>query len=195
VRSARLVSHPHVCRVYDIGEVGGRHFISMEYVDGEDLATLLHRIGRLPSAKAIEIARQLASGLAAAHEKGILHRDLKPANVMIDGHGRGRINDFGLAVLGAESVAELAGTPAYMAPEQLAGEPATVQSDLYALGLVFYELFTGQKPFRAAIPWPRRWPRGRPPRRPWWRPPAARAASVPGAPGRRWAPSSSCWRP
>jgi len=150
VRSARLVSHPHVCRVYDIGEVEGRHFISMEYVDGEDLATLLHRIGRLPSAKAVEIARQLAAGLAAAHERGILHRDLKPANVMIDGHGRARINDFGLAVLGAESVAELAGTPAYMAPEQLAGQPATVQSDIYALGLVLYEVFTGHKAFTAA---------------------------------------------
>ena len=127
VRNARQVSHPHVCRVYDIGEVDGRHFLSMEYVDGEDLATLLRRIGRLPPAKAIEIARQLASGLAAAHEKGVLHRDLKPANVMIDGHGRARITDFGLAVLTDEAVAEVAGTPAYMAPEQLAGQPATVQ--------------------------------------------------------------------
>jgi serine/threonine protein kinase/RNA polymerase subunit RPABC4/transcription elongation factor Spt4 len=139
VRLARQVSHPHVCRVYDIGEVGGRHFLSMEYVDGEDLATLLHRIGRLPSAKGIEIARQLCAGLAAAHDKGIVHRDLKPANVMIDRHGRARITDFGLAVLGEESGAEVAGTPAYMSPEQLVGKPATVQSDLYALGLVLYE--------------------------------------------------------
>jgi serine/threonine-protein kinase len=149
VRTARQVSHPHVCRVYDIGEVDGRHFLSMEYVDGEDLATLLRRIGRLPPAKAIEIARQIAAGLAAAHEKGVLHRDLKPANVMIDGHGRARITDFGLAVLAGEASAEVAGTPAYMAPEQLAGLPATEQTDVYALGLVFYELFTGEKPFAA----------------------------------------------
>jgi hypothetical protein len=149
VRTARQVSHPHVCRVYDIGEIGGRHFLSMEYVDGEDLGTLLRRIGRLPPAKAIEIARQLAVGLAAAHEKGVLHRDLKPANVMIDGHGRARITDFGLAVLADSAPAEFAGTPAYMAPEQLEGRPATIQSDIYALGLVIYELFTGKRPFEA----------------------------------------------
>lgn len=149
VRSARQVSHPHVCRVYDIGEVDGRDFLSMEYVDGEDLATLLRRIGRLPPAKAVEIARQLAAGLAAAHEKGVLHRDLKPANVMIDGHGRARITDFGLAVLADDASAEIAGTLAYMSPEQLEGRPATVQSDIYALGLVLYELFTGKRPFDA----------------------------------------------
>lgn len=149
VRTARQVSHPHVCRVYDIGEIDGRHFLSMEYVDGEDLTTLLRRIGRLPPAKAIEIARQLAAGLAAAHEKGVLHRDLKPANVMIDGHGRARITDFGLAVLADEASAEVAGTPAYMSPEQLEGRPATVQSDIYALGLVLYELCTGKRPFEA----------------------------------------------
>jgi len=149
VRTARQVSHPHVCRVYDIGDFHGRHFLSMEYVDGEDLSSLLRRIGRLPPAKAVEIAQQIAAGLAAAHEKGVLHRDLKPANVMIDGNGRARITDFGLAVLTDEAAAELAGTPAYMAPEQLAGRPATVQSDLYSLGLVLYELFTGQRAFEA----------------------------------------------
>src|SRR5213080_4201689 len=97
VRHARQVSHPNVCRVYDVGEIGGRHFLSMEYVDGEDLASLLRRIGRLPPDKAVEIARQLCAGLAAAHERGVLHRDLKPANVMIDGDGHVRITDFGLA--------------------------------------------------------------------------------------------------
>ena len=150
VRTARQVSHPHVCRVYDIGEVDGRHFLSMEYVDGEDLAVLLRRIGRLPPTKAIEIARQLCAALAAAHDKGVLHRDLKPANVMIDGFGRARVTDFGLAVAAGEASAEVAGTPAYMAPEQLAGQAATIQSDLYALGLVLYELFTGKRPFDAA---------------------------------------------
>ncbi|MDP9263679.1 MAG: serine/threonine protein kinase [Acidobacteriota bacterium] len=149
VRNARQISHPNVCRVYDIGEVNGDHFISMEYVDGEDLATLLSRIGRLPGDKALEIARQLCSGLAAAHERGVLHRDLKPANVMVDGHGRARITDFGLALRTEDAVADKSGTPAYMAPEQLEGKPASVQSDIYALGLVLYELYTGKRAFEA----------------------------------------------
>ena len=152
VKVARQISHTNVCRVYDVSDVDGRHFLSMEYVDGEDLAALLRRIGRLPKEKAVQIARQLCAGLAAAHEQGVLHRDLKPANVMIDGRGRAKIADFGLAVLaGASEGAEQgAGTPAYMAPEQLAGAPASTQSDLYALGLVLYELFTGHKPYDAA---------------------------------------------
>ena len=151
VRHARQVSHPSVCRVYDVGEIEGRHYLSMEYVDGEDLASLLRRIGRLGQDKALEIARQLCAGLAAAHDKGVLHRDLKPANIMIDGRGRARITDFGLAVGADEKHAEgeVSGTPAYMAPEQLAGRPATPQSDIYALGLVLYELFTGKKAFEA----------------------------------------------
>src|SRR5207249_3796086 len=103
VRLARQVSHPYVCRIHDIGEVEGRHFISMEYVDGEDLESLLKRIGRLPVDKAIDIGRQLCAGLHAAHEKGVLHRDLKPANVMLDGRGRVRITDFGLAVAAEEA--------------------------------------------------------------------------------------------
>jgi serine/threonine-protein kinase len=152
VKIARQVSHPNVCRVYDVGEVDGHHFLSMEFVDGEDLASLLRRIGRLPTDKAVQIARQLCAGLAAAHEEGILHRDLKPANVMIDGRGKARITDFGLAELAGavDGVEPSAGTPAYMAPEQLAGRPATVRSDLYSLGLVLYELFTGHKPFTAS---------------------------------------------
>jgi serine/threonine-protein kinase len=150
VRIARQVSHPSVCRVYDVDEFGGRHFLSMEYVDGEDLATLLRRIGRLPGAKALEIARQLCAGLAAAHAQGVLHRDLKPSNIMLDGHGRARITDFGLAVpAGDSSVREVSGTPAYMAPEQLAGRGASVQSDLYSLGLVLYEIFTGKRAYAA----------------------------------------------
>lgn len=146
VRIARQVSHRNVCRVYDIGEIDGQNYISMEYVDGEDLATLLRRIGRLPRDKGIEIARQLCAGLAAAHEKGFLHRDLKPANVMIDGRGAVRIMDFGLAALADDKhgTTLMAGTPAYMAPEQLAGDGASVRSDIYALGLVLYEIFTGK---------------------------------------------------
>src|SRR2546429_7569187 len=97
VRVARQVSHPNVCRVYDVGEIDGHFFLSMEYVDGEDLASLLRRIGRLPADKALEIGRRLCAGLAAAHEKGVLHRDLKPANVMLDGRGQAILTDFGLA--------------------------------------------------------------------------------------------------
>ena len=123
-------------RVYDIAEYEGQHFLSMEYIDGEDLASLIKRIGYLSNEKALEIARQLAAGLSAAHERGVLHRDLKPANIMIDGHGRVRITDFGLAIgLGPEDdvaqEAEILGTPAYMAPEQFAGKGASVRSDIY----------------------------------------------------------------
>jgi serine/threonine-protein kinase len=151
VRNARQVSHPNVCRVYDIGEIEGRPFLSMEFVDGEDLATLLRRIGRLPEAKAAEVARQLCAGLAAAHDRGVLHRDLKPSNVMIDGQGRARITDFGLAVRADEGAADPSGTPAYMAPEQFDGRPVPPH-DLYALGLVLYEIYTGRRPFDAATP-------------------------------------------
>jgi serine/threonine-protein kinase len=149
VRIARQVSHPNVCRVYDIGEVDGCTFLSMEYVDGEDLRSLLRRIGRLPGDKAIEIARKLCAGLAAAHDKGVLHRDLKPANIMIDGRGQVLITDFGLAALAGQlDGAHLRdGTPAYMAPEQLAGKEVSVRSDIYALGLVLHEMFTGKRAF------------------------------------------------
>src|SRR5262245_7506594 len=147
VRMARQVSHPNVCRVYDIDEVDGHTFLSMEYVDGEELGSLLRRIGRFPEERALEMARQICAGLAAAHERGVIHRDLKPANVMLDGAGKARITDFGLAGATGETVR--AGTPAYMAPEQLAGSEVTAQSDIYALGLVLYELFTGQRAIEA----------------------------------------------
>jgi len=147
VRLARQVSHPNVCRVHDIGETGGQHFLSMEYIDGEDLASLLRRIGRLPSDKALELARQICAGLAAAHDRTVLHHDLKPANVLIDGRGRAHLADFGLANLAGEGkeVPEIAGTPGYMAPEQLEGREATTRMDVYALGLVLYEMFTGKR--------------------------------------------------
>ncbi len=149
VRLARRVASPHVCRVFDLTENDGQPFLSMEWVDGEDLSTLLRRIGRLPGDKALEVARQLCVGLAAAHAEGILHRDLKPANVMIDGRGRAKIMDFGLAVHESPDdpgqVRE--GTPAYMAPEQLRGEAVTERSDLFSLGLILHELTTGRPAF------------------------------------------------
>src|SRR3954471_10763591 len=132
LRTARQVSHKNVVRLYDLGESDGRRFLTMEYVDGEDLASLLRRIGRIPQDKAIELARQLCAGVAAAHERGVLHRDLKPANVMIDGEGNVRITDFGIATVGGEGAGTVAGTPQYMAPEQLAGRPASVRTDIYA---------------------------------------------------------------
>ena len=152
VRVARQISHRNVCRVYDIGEVDGHHFLSMEYIKGEELASLLRRIGRLPQDKAVEIARQLCAGLAAAHSNNVLHRDLKPSNVMIDEEGNVRVTDFGLAGLAEEFREEErhAGTPAYMAPEQLNGENASIRSDIYSLGLVLYEIFTGKRVFEAA---------------------------------------------
>jgi predicted Ser/Thr protein kinase len=146
VRIARQVSHPNVCRVYDIGFVDGLHFLSMEYLDGEDLSSLLRRIGRLPQDKAMEFTRKICAGLSAAHERGVLHRDLKPGNIMIDGRGHVRITDFGLAAL-AEEIAlgdVRSGTPAYMSPEQKAGKEVTTRSDLYSLGLVIHEMFTGK---------------------------------------------------
>jgi serine/threonine-protein kinase len=152
VSVARQVSHPNVCRVHDIGEADGQHFLSMEYVDGEDLASLLRRIGRLPADKAVQVARQLCAGLAAAHERGVMHRDLKPGNVLLDAHGRVRIADFGLAALADDrrEAQIFAGTPAYMAPEQLDGRGASLRSDLYALGLILYEIFTGRRVLNAA---------------------------------------------
>jgi eukaryotic-like serine/threonine-protein kinase len=146
VRIARQVTHQNVCRVFDIGEFEGRHFLTMEYIDGEDLSSLLRRIGRLPPDKALEVSRQICAGLAAAHGAGVLHRDLKPANVMIDGRGKARLTDFGIAGLEEDlkKGGVIAGTPAYMSPEQITGREITVQSDIYSLGLVLYELFTGK---------------------------------------------------
>jgi hypothetical protein len=146
VRTARQISHPNVCHVYDIGEAEGLTYLSMEYVDGEDLASLLRRIGKLPQDKALEIARQLCAGLAAAHDKGVIHRDLKPANIMLDGKGHVRITDFGLAGV-AEHIRDIrSGTLAYMSPEQVAGKGVTLRSDIYALGIVLHELLTGKRP-------------------------------------------------
>jgi serine/threonine-protein kinase len=147
VRIGREVSHPNVCRLYDVVEFDGDHFIAMQFVDGEDLASLLRRIGRLPVEKAIDIARDLAAGLAAAHERGVIHRDLKPANVMIDGRGRAHITDFGLAIVSGDPQRGIAGTPVYMAPEQLSGEEVTTAADVYALGLIVWEMLTGKRMF------------------------------------------------
>jgi serine/threonine protein kinase len=144
VHIARQISHKNVCRVYDIGEIDGQPY-------GEDLASLLRRIGRLPADKATEFGRKLCAGVAAAHAQGVLHRDLKPANIMIDGRGELRVTDFGLAGIAKQlQGAEVRnGTPAYMSPEQLTGKEVSLQSDLYAVGLILYEIFTGKPAFEA----------------------------------------------
>jgi len=154
VRLAREITHPSVCRVHDFFDLDGHRFVSMEYVDGENLAILLQRIGRLPQPKALEIAHQILAGLGAAHLRGILHRDLKPENVMIDGRGHAHLMDFGIAAWRqksheADDCEGVIGTPAYLAPELLQGQMPSEQSDLYAMGIVLFEMFTGEKPFKA----------------------------------------------
>ena len=149
LRIARQVSHKNVCRLYDLGEADGRPFLTMEYIDGEDLSSLLRRIGRFPEDRAIAIARQLCAGVAAAHDRGVIHRDLKPANVMIDGDGNVRITDFGIAAAAADVGTELVGTPQYMAPEQLTGQTASPRTDIFALGLILFEIFTGKRAYDA----------------------------------------------
>ena len=149
VRLGRRVSHPNVCRIHDVGEFSGRPFISMEYIDGEDLASLLRRVGRLPVERARYFAAQMLAGLAAAHDCGVIHRDLKPANVMIDGRGVAHLTDFGLAAGENTADARIAGTLAYMAPEQLEGEHVGRRTDLYAFGLMLYEMLTGRRVFSA----------------------------------------------
>ena len=147
------VSHKHILRIHDLGDVDGLKFISMAYVDGEDLHTVLRREGRLPLPRAIGIARQMAQALAAAHAEGVIHRDLKPHNILIDKAGTAYISDFGLAksLLSSDAAmtraGELLGTPRYMAPEQVEGRPLDHRVDLYAFGLILYEMVTGTVPF------------------------------------------------
>lgn len=149
VRLARQITHPGVCRVFDVGETESGIFFSMELVRGEDLVSLLRRVGRLPSEKVADIGRQLCAGLAAAHAQGVLHRDLKPANILIDNDGRIRITDFGVTIPTTEAGHRArTGTPGYMAPEQrTSGTRLSDRTDVYALGLVLYELLVGRHPF------------------------------------------------
>jgi serine/threonine-protein kinase len=153
VRLARRVTHRNVARTYDIGELGELHYLTMERVEGESLGAYMAARGPLPSSEVAEIAGQLCAGLAAAHAAGVIHRDLKPANILRDRDGRIVITDFGIArgtvderdmTLGA---GQLIGTPAYMAPEQVEGGAITPLTDLYALGLIVFEMLTGRQAF------------------------------------------------
>jgi hypothetical protein len=158
VRMARRVRHPNVCQIFDVGEAEGERFISMEYVRGPNLAEELRRIGALARPKALQVAHQLCAGLSAIHRQGIVHGDLKPANVMLDERGDVRILDFGISEARKEAAPDTAGpapakpligTPAYLAPERWQGSGVTVEADIYALGLILYEVFSGVRPIVA----------------------------------------------
>jgi serine/threonine protein kinase len=149
---ARKITHKNVCRVYEFNRVGGVAYTSMEFVEGESLRSVLNRFGGLPQRKATDLALQICSGLKEAHAQGIVHRDLKPENVMIDGQGNVKIMDFGIArsmEAGTRLTGSMVGTPAYMAPEQVAGKPVDYRTDVYSLGLMLYEMFTGVPAFSA----------------------------------------------
>jgi len=156
LKLARAVSHRNVCRMFDLGREEGTYYITMEYVSGEDLKSLIHRIGALPVGKAVSIARQVSEALSEAHGLGVVHRDLKPQNIMIDREGNARIMDFGiarsLAARGITGAGVMIGTPEYMSPEQVDGKEADQRSDIYSLGIILFEMLTGHLPFEGDTP-------------------------------------------
>ena len=153
---ARQVTHRNIIRIFDLGHAEGMRFITMEYIDGEDLSSILAKRGKLPPAEAAGIITQVALGLQAAHAEGVVHRDLKPQNIMMDPQGKASVMDFGIArSVDASSMTRtgaLMGTPTYMSPEQAQGQKVDARSDLYTLGIIFYELLTGTPPFEADNP-------------------------------------------
>ena len=189
-RFAASVDHPHVVSVYDAGEQDGRLYLSMQWIDGTDLGTLIDREQRLAPERAVLIGVQLAEALQAVHDAGLVHRDVKPANVLvreIGGRDYAYLTDFGIAKAPAaqDSLTRtgwVIGTPAYLAPEQIRGEQPGPRSDLYALGCVIFEALTGQPPFRADNDLAARWAQANSP------PPPARGTRRSGTrePGTRW---------
>jgi formylglycine-generating enzyme required for sulfatase activity/class 3 adenylate cyclase/predicted Ser/Thr protein kinase len=152
LRLARRITHKNVCRIYDFNRSEGTAFITMEFVQGESLRHVLNRFGALNLRKAVNVARQICEGLYEAHSQGIVHRDLKPENLMIDEFGNVKLMDFGLAHLVAEGGSPAVGTPSYMAPEQLQDRPIDQRADIFALGLVLFEVFTGTAAFTDDTP-------------------------------------------
>ncbi len=156
LKTARKIAHRNVCRMFDIGEDDGTHYITMEYVTGEDLRSLVKRIGQMTVSKTIDIAKQICAGLSEAHAVGVIHRDLKPQNIMIDRNGNVKIMDFGIArfvrTKGITTTGTIIGTPEYMSPEQAEGKGVDQRSDIYSLGVVLFEAATGAVPFDGETP-------------------------------------------
>lgn len=156
LKLARNISHRNVCRMYDLSEEEKTPFITMEFVPGENLKSLIKRIGQLSKTKAVSITKQVCEGLAEAHRLGVVHRDLKPQNIMVDGEGNARIMDFGIArSIRTKSITEtgvIIGTPEYMSPEQVEGVGVDHRSDLYSLGVILFEMLTGRVPFQGETP-------------------------------------------
>lgn len=156
LRLARKVTHRNICRLYDLGEHGKLHFITMEYVSGQDLKRMIRMTRELSVGTAVAIARQICEGLAESHRLGVVHRDLKPQNIMIDSDGNVKIMDFGIArslySRGVTMTGVLVGTPEYMAPEQAEASDVDHRADIYALGIILYEMVTGRTPFTGETP-------------------------------------------
>jgi len=156
LKTARMIAHKNVCRMFDLGEAEGAHFITMEYVRGEDLKNMIQRSGQLGIGTAVSVAEQVCEGLSEAHRLGVVHRDLKPSNIMIDREGNVRIMDFGIArsleSKGITEVGVMIGTPKYMSPEQVEGKELDQRSDIYSLGIILYEMVTGKVPFEGDTP-------------------------------------------
>ena len=158
IKLARKVRHPNVCAIHEYGQDGNRRFIVMEYVQGQDLKRVLREKRTLFPHEAYELSMQIASGLHAIHQVGVVHRDLKTSNIMLDTQGAVRLMDFGLAKLyegdssGPTRTGDVVGTPEYMSPEQARAAHIDARADVYALGIVIFELFTGTVPFRGETP-------------------------------------------